>query len=72
MDSRVNASARSDDLLLLEIRQQARTIAGHLMSSDRADDVTQDVLVDCLESMRAGTWQVAPEGLEAYLVCKPG
>jgi len=69
MDSGVNAGARSDDSLLLEIHQQVRTIAGRLMSSDRADDVTQDVLVDCLESMRAGTWQVAPDALEAYLVC---
>lgn len=71
MDPLVNNSAQplQGDALVVEIHKQVRTIAGNLMSHDRADDVTQDVLLDCLERMRDGTWNVAPEHLEAHLVC---
>jgi RNA polymerase sigma factor (sigma-70 family) len=61
---------QTQEELLGEIRRLARGIAGRIVRRrDLADDIAQDVVLDCLESLRDGTWHVPESTLEAYVVC---
>jgi RNA polymerase sigma factor (sigma-70 family) len=60
---------REDEALLLErVHTRARVMARRRVKSrERAEDIAQDVAMECLLRVRSGTWDVAPERLDAYL-----
>ncbi len=58
--------------LLLEIGALAQQHARRLVDRDTAEDIAQDVVVTCLERIRAGTWDVRPDGIDAYVRCVVG
>jgi RNA polymerase sigma factor (sigma-70 family) len=49
--------ASTDPRLLKDIIRRARRHATKLVSADAADDIAQDVVLDCLTRMRDGQWR---------------
>jgi RNA polymerase sigma factor (sigma-70 family) len=56
-----------DDDVIIEISRIARKIAGKRFRSDVADDVAQDVVLECLTKLRAGELRVDPSSLTALV-----
>jgi hypothetical protein len=52
------APAFEGDALVVEIHRQARALAETHVRSDVADDIAQDVALECLIMIRAGRWSV--------------
>ena len=50
--------ASTDPRLLKEIIRRARRHAAKLVSADAAEDIAQDVVLDCLTRMRDGKWRI--------------
>ena len=70
VENSMEPKPQTEEELLGEIHTLARGIAGRVVRSrDRADDIAQDVVLDCLASLRDGTWQVTARTLEAYVAC---
>jgi RNA polymerase sigma factor (sigma-70 family) len=53
--------------LLTEISRIARGFARRRYPSDIADDVAQTVVLECLEKIRAGTWNVRQQSLRVLV-----
>jgi RNA polymerase sigma factor (sigma-70 family) len=58
--------ASTEARILTEVFTLARRHAGKLMSGAAADDLAQDVVLECLTRMRAGKWRV-PRSLAALV-----
>jgi RNA polymerase sigma factor (sigma-70 family) len=70
VENSMEPKQQTEEELLGEIRTLARGIAGRIVRSrDRADDIAQDVVLDCLASLRDGTWHVTARTLEAHVAC---
>jgi RNA polymerase sigma-70 factor (ECF subfamily) len=67
MEIPVGSTARLDDAtiehLLVQVIEIARDAAARIVSGDDADDVVQQVVMDCLIRMREHRWKVSREHL---------
>jgi DNA-directed RNA polymerase specialized sigma24 family protein len=52
------APAFTGDALVVDIHRQIRALAIERVPSDVADDIAQDVVLECLIKIRAGRWSV--------------
>jgi RNA polymerase sigma-70 factor (ECF subfamily) len=58
MDTVSPHDASTEASLLTQVSTLARQFARQLISASAADDLAQDVVVECLTRMRAGRWRV--------------
>jgi RNA polymerase sigma-70 factor (ECF subfamily) len=69
MDSMAEGRGPSEDDVLVEIGAIAHRYAQGLVDRDMAHDVAQDVVVFCLEKMRARQWRIDRSTLRRYVWC---
>ncbi len=69
MGKQSGRSEQIDTAVLVDIGERARRHAARIVDRDTAEDIAQDLVIDCLERMRAGTWSVRPDGIDAYVGC---
>ena len=68
MESPDGGGCQDEAQLLGRVQASAHAVARRMVRSrDRAKDIAQDVAAECLSRLRSGTWDVAPERLEAYV-----
>ena len=65
----VDSGSRSESVLLLKIHTLAKRAARRIVEWDVAENIADDVVMDCLERMRAGTWGVGSHRLKSYVRC---
>ena len=58
MDTVNTTDASTRDQLLLDVLALARRYAGRVASAADADDIAQEVVLDCLTRLNAGRWHV--------------
>lgn len=57
----------ADDRLIVEIATLARHFAVKIVKADAAEDIAQDVVLQCLTKIRAGKWRVEAAELPAFV-----
>lgn len=69
MDSVTEGRRPSEDDVLAEIGAMAHRFARGVVDRDMAHDVAQDVVLICLEKMRAKRWRLERSALPRYVRC---
>lgn len=69
MDSVTEGRRPSEDDVLIEIDAIAHRFARGVVDRDMAHDVAQDVVLICLEKMRAKRWRIEQSELRRYVWC---
>jgi RNA polymerase sigma-70 factor (ECF subfamily) len=59
--------ALTGDALIVEIHRLAREFAGKRVAADVADDIAQDICLECLVKIRAGRWSVRHSDLAVFV-----
>lgn len=57
----------ADDQLIVEIASLARDFAMNIVDDDPAEDIAQDVALQCLMKIRAGKWRVEAAALRDFV-----
>lgn len=67
MQQTAPSPARTGDTLVIEIQRLARRFAAKRVPSETADDIAQDVVLECLVKLRAGQWTVRHKDLSDFV-----
>jgi RNA polymerase sigma factor (sigma-70 family) len=67
MEKETAAEQLNDEDLIVQIASLAREFAMIIVAKDRADDIAQDVVLQCLVKIRAGAWRADAAELPVFV-----
>ena len=67
MQKETAANQVNDDELVVQIASLARGFATNIVAADLADDIAQDVALECWVKIRGGQWRVTPAELQTFV-----
>ena len=67
MQKETAANLVNDDELVVQIASLARGFATNIVAADLADDIAQDVALECWVKIRGGQWRDDPSELRTFV-----